>query len=150
MFETASDADLFVDLNTLSLYTWGDRGCCLPRGATHATLRGEHPNLQPNDVLMFQEVVSPTTFTPEDADPTKRWAVRLNSVQASVDPSGQLFEDPPVDGPVPITEIFWGAADALPFPLCVSVKERPGLEISVALGNIVLADHGQTVRDDED
>ena len=26
--------------------------------------------------------------------------------------------------------------------------ERPGLEISVALGNIVLADHGQTVRDE--
>ena len=44
--------------------------------------------------------------------------------------------------PLPITEIEWDAGDALPFPLCVSVKERPGLEISVALGNIVLVDHG--------
>jgi hypothetical protein len=97
-------------------------------------------------VLVFQEVVSPTTFKPEDADRTHRWAVRLTSVKAGVDPSGQLFDEPPVDGPVPITEIAWDATDALPFPICLSVKERPGLEISVALGNVVLVDHGMTVR----
>ena len=38
VFETAHDADLFADLNELSFYTWGDLGCCLPRGATRATL----------------------------------------------------------------------------------------------------------------
>jgi hypothetical protein len=148
VFETAHRAELFADLNTLSLYTWGDMGCCLPRGATHATLRGEHPNLKPNDVLVFQEVVSPTTFKSEDSDPAKRRAVRLTDVKAGVDPSGQLFDEPPVDGPLPVTEIFWDASDALPFALCVSVKERPGLGISVALGNMVLVDHGQTVRDE--
>lgn len=146
VFETTHDAALFVDLNTMSFHTWGDVGCCLPRGATHATLRGHHANLKPNDVLVLREVVSPTTFEPEDADPTRRWAVRLTSVTQSLDPSGQLFDEPPVDAPLPITEIDWDAADALPFPVCLSVKERPGLEISVALGNIVLADHGQTVR----
>src|SRR2546430_527187 len=36
----------------------------------------------------------------------------------------------------------------LPFPLCVSVQEQPGLEISVALGNIVLVDHGRTVHEE--
>src|SRR5262249_49345588 len=41
MFETAHDIQLFRDLNSLSFYTWGDLGCCLPRGATHATLAGE-------------------------------------------------------------------------------------------------------------
>jgi len=148
VFETAHDADLFGDLNELSFYTWGDLGCCLPRGATHATLVGPHPALQAGDVLVLQEVVSPTTLQEEDADPVKRWAVRLTAVQAGVDPSGQLFDRPQVDGPVDITEIFWDAADALPFPLCVSVKEPPDLEISVALGNIVLVDHGQTVRDE--
>ena len=52
------------DLNELSFYTWGDLGCCLPRGATHATLRGEHPDAEaPDDVLVFEEVRSPTTFT---------------------------------------------------------------------------------------
>src|SRR5262249_29663273 len=148
VFETAHDASLLADLNTLSLYTWGDLGCCLPRGATSATVRGKHPDLHANDVLVFREVVSPTTFLAGDADRAKRWAVRLTDVKAGTDPSGQLFDLPPVDGPVEVTEIAWDASDALPFPLCVSVKERPGLEVSVALGNIVLADHGATVRDE--
>jgi hypothetical protein len=148
VFETARSVTLFADLNTLSLYTWGDMGCCIPRGATHATLRGHHPDLQKNAVLVFQEVISPTTFKAEDADRDKRWAVRLRSATPGVDPSGQLFDTPPVDGPLPITEITWDTTDALPFPLCVSVKERPGLEMSVALGNNVLVDHGQTVRDE--
>jgi hypothetical protein len=148
VFETAHEIELSADLNTLSLYTWGDLGCCLPRGATRATLRGAHPDLRENAVLVFQEVKSPTTFKEEDADRAKRWAVRLTDAQAGVDPSGGLFDEPPVNAPLPVTEIFWDATDALPFPLCVSVKERPGLEISVVLGNIVLVDHGQTVRDE--
>lgn len=149
VFETAHTADLFKELSKpLSFYTWGNLGCCLPLGATSATLRDRHPALQPNQVLVFQEVVSPTTFTPADADRARRWAVRLTKVEAGVDPSGQLFAQPPVNGPVDITEIAWDAADALPFPLCLSVQEQPGLDISVALGNIVLVDHGQTVRDE--
>jgi hypothetical protein len=148
VFETAHDIDLFKDLNSLSFYAWGDLGCCLPRGATHATLRGEHPRLKPNDVLVFKEVRSPTKFTEKDADRAKRWAVRLTDVRAGVDPSGHLFDErSPTNAPLPVTEIFWDTADALPFPLCISVKEQPGVEISVALGNIVLADHGRTVRE---
>ena len=145
VFETARAAILFVDLNEMQLYSWGDLGCCLPRGATSATLRGVHPQLQPGAVVVFQEIVSPTTYQTEDADRNKRWAVRLTTVTASVDPSGGLFDEPPSNSPVPVTEIAWDAADALPFPFCVSVQERPGLQISIVLGNIVLADHGQTV-----
>jgi hypothetical protein len=148
-FETAHDAVLDERLNRLSFYSWGDNGCCLPRGATAATLRGNLANVQHvGDILVFEEVVSPTTFVPEDADRAHRWAVRLTSVLASTDPSGQLFDEPPVDGPVDVTQIAWDAADATPFPFCLSVEERPGLEVSVAMGNIVLADHGQTVQDE--
>ena len=144
VFETAHDAVLDERLNRLSFYTWGDNGCCLPRGATRATLRGHLAGCCiVGDILMFEEVVSPTTFVAEDADRTHRWAVRLTEVTDSTDPSGQLFDDPPVDAAVDVTEIAWDAADALPFPLCLSVEERPGLEVSVALGNIVLADHGR-------
>jgi hypothetical protein len=150
VFETAHEIQLVPDLNSLSFYTWGDLGCCLPRGATHATLRDEHPALRPGDVLVFKEVFSPTKLTKEDADRAKRWAVRLTDVRAGVDPSGHLFDQvSPANAPLLVTEIFWDAADALPFPVCVSVAEQPGLEISVALGNIVLADHGQTVRAEE-
>ncbi|HKH70520.1 MAG TPA: hypothetical protein VKA59_04180, partial [Vicinamibacterales bacterium] len=142
VFETVRDTALFTDLNLLRLYAWGDSSCCLPRGATRTTLRGAHPNLKPNDVLVFEEVVSPTTFESEDADRAHRWAVRLTAVRPGTDPSGRLFDNPPVDAALPITEIEWDSSDALPFPLCLSVKDRPGLEVSVARGNIVLADHG--------
>ena len=148
VFETARDTSLFVDHNTMSIYTWGDVGCCLPRGATRATLKGAHPNLSAGDFVVFQEVASPTEFTAADADRAKRWAVRLTEVKASVDPSGGLFEETPADAPLDVTEIAWDAADALAFPLCVSVADRPGLAISVVFGNIVLADHGQTVHDE--
>jgi hypothetical protein len=150
VFETAVDATLDQRLNQFSFYTWGDSGCCLPRGSTRATLRGRHPLLQPdgirpNAILIFEERLSPTTFKAADRDLTRRWAVRLTQAELSSDPSGALFDHPAGSGAVDVTEIAWDAADALPFPLCLSVAERPGEEISVALGNVVLADHGLTL-----
>jgi hypothetical protein len=149
VFETAHDAALKTDHNMLSFYTWGDAACCLPRGATNATLRGAHPDLRPGSVLVLQEAISPTTLRPEDADPSRRWAVRLTGVKPGVDPWGRLFDSVPADAPVDVTEIAWNAADALPFALCLSVETQPDTGISVVLGNIVLADHGRTVRGEE-
>ena len=148
VFETAHPKSLFADLGTLDFHAWGDGGCRLPRGATAATLRGHHPDLAVGDLLLLAEVVGPTTFLVEDADPSKRWIVRLTSVAAGVDPSGGLFEPVPFDGPVDVTAIAWDAADALPFALCLSVAERPGLAIATAHGNVVVADHGRTVGDE--
>ncbi|HEY4266370.1 MAG TPA: putative baseplate assembly protein, partial [Micropepsaceae bacterium] len=145
IFETQYAAILDERLNQIFFYSWGDGGCCLPRGTTSATLAGHVVSLKPGDILVFQEMISPTTFKPEDADRSHRWAVRLTAVTLSSDPSGQLFNEPPVDGPVDVTEITWDAADALPFPLCLSVTARPELKISMAFGNIVLADHGRTI-----
>ena len=144
-FETAHAATLDEDLNELHFYTWGDHGCCLSRGATRATLAGHATALKRGDFLLLEEVQSPTTFAAADADPAHRWVVRLTEVTLSSDPSGRLFDEPPVDAPLDVTEIAWDAADALPFPLCLSVAERPGLVISVARGNLVLVDHGLTV-----
>ena len=144
VFETAHAATLDEGLNELAFYTWGDEACCLPRGATRATLRGTAPTLATGDILIFEERFSPTAFTREDADHAHRWAVRLTEVRRTVDPSGQLFDEPPVDGPLDVTEIAWDAADALPFALCLTVAARPKLQVSVAMGNNVLADHGQT------
>src|SRR4051812_868353 len=150
VFETALDAVLDKRLNQFSFYTWGDSGCCLPRGTTRATLRGRHPlllpdGIKPNAILIFEERLSPTTHQAADRDLTRRWAVRLTEARLSSDPSGALFDHPAGSGAVDVTEIAWDAADALPFPLCLSVAERPGEEISVAFGNVVLADHGLTV-----
>ncbi len=50
-----------------------------------------------------------------------------------------------------MTEIEWHDDDALRFPLCVSAVTERGYrdDISRALGNIVLADHGRTVKAEE-
>jgi hypothetical protein len=144
-FETVGDATLYASHERFDFWTWGDAGCCLPKGATSATLLGHHPNLAAGDLLVLAEVAGPVTGRPEDADPAKRAAVRLTSVLASTDPSGGLFVDPPTNASLDVTEIAWAPADKLPFPLCVSVEEHPGLVVGEAWGNVVLADHGRTI-----
>ena len=148
MFETASDAILRPAHNRFFFYTWGDTGCCLPRGSTAATLEGHAEGLRAGDFLIFKEALSPTRFDESNADRSHRHVVRVTRVTLDVDPSGGLFQPAPVDGPAPITRIQWDASDALPFALCVSAATRPDLRISVALGNVVLADHGATIRDE--
>lgn len=145
VFETAHDALLDASLNELRFYTWGDDACCLPRGSTRATVRGHVAELKVGDLLLLEEVLSPTTFSAADADHSHRWVVRLTEVTLSNDPSGGLFDEPPTSAPLDVTELAWDAADALPFALCLSVAARPGLAPSVARGNMVLADHGLSV-----
>jgi len=148
VFETMHDALLFEAHNELSFYTWGEKKCCLPKGATSATLLGHFPNLKAGDVLIFIEVHSPQTGEPEDADPAHRYAVRLTHVILSHDPLGGKFLEEPNDDPVDVTEIQWAAEDALPFPLCIT-ETKDNNEISIAIGNIVLADHGFTIKKPE-
>ncbi len=145
VFETVETAVLHSDLVTLHFYTWGDLSCCLPKGATAATLRGAHPQLRAGDVLVLAETVSPATGEEAGADPSRRWAVRLVDVRTSADPSGGLFDTPPASAAVEVTEIVWHDDDALPFPLCVTAGDGT-VETAVAWGNIVLADHGATVH----
>jgi hypothetical protein len=213
VFETIHDATLFKDHTELYFYTWGDKRCCLPKGATKATLKDHYPNLKAGDVLIFEEILGPLTGKQEDADPAHRHAVRLievysiyfeltdespeklladgvpddvvtqlkaiqckmffgennflNEVQAQIgEAQTTQFKSlllqhaahklvDPLTGDN-ITEIQWGIEDALPFPLCISAvtDEQHGHKytenISVARGNIVLADHGCTVQQDFD
>ena len=143
VFETVDHAVLHSDLSELAFYTWGELGCCLPRGATTATLAGKHPALRAGDVLVLAEKVSPTSGKQADADPTKRHPVRLTHVATSTDPSHTAIPD----GSEFVTQITWDDADALPFPLCLNTDDGD-IPVSVAWGNIVLADHGET-RDGE-
>jgi len=149
VFETMHEARLDPAHNELHFYTWGDRKCCLPAGATHATLIGRYENLRPNDVLIFEERIGPKTGSDADADPSHRHAVCLIGVNLSTDPLGGRFQESPDDKPIDVTEIEWHAGDALRFPLCLSADTDSGFRenISVALGNIVLADHGRTITE---
>ncbi len=83
VFETMDDALLFGANNEINFYTWGESECCLPKGATHATLRDVASNrllLCVGDVLIFEERRGPKTNDPADADPMHRHAVRLKRV----------------------------------------------------------------------
>jgi len=141
VFETMRDLTLRSAHHEIHLYAWGDRECCLPAGATAATLKGPLPNLAEGDLLLFEEVLGPQTGFFGDADPLHRHVVRLTKAEAGEDPlNGQE-----------VVEIAWDAADALPFPLCLSAT-TDGVHgaayaenVSVARGNLVPADHGLTV-----
>lgn len=160
VFEPMWDQVLYLELNQISFYTWGDMDCCLSQGATEATLHGSYPTLQSGDVLIFQEMVGPQTGNAADADIRHRCAVRLIQV-ATRDASGNLLVDPlfedgtglplksPAQKPTPVTEIQWSQEDALPFPVCISSTYLDSngdthvlTDVSLVFGNVVLADHG--------
>jgi hypothetical protein len=184
VFEVMREEDLVLSEahNRIPIYTWGDFDCCLPRGATSATLvdeflvaqppppdkdkykqdpsgkqqmlaarqkpPGKHKPPEPKrkldlhrgQVLIFEEVISPRTGEAADVDLTHRHPVLLTRVDPDVDQlTGQ-----------PVVEIEWAAADALPFPLCLStIGSAPDCErledVSIARGNVVLVDHGRTI-----
>ncbi|HUF60481.1 MAG TPA: putative baseplate assembly protein [Verrucomicrobiales bacterium] len=145
VFEPLHGFTLRAAHNKMSFHTWAQDECCLPRGAVRATLRGSFPALQAGDVLIFEELKGPRTGHPEDADPRHRHSVRLIDSRVSEDPLGDETVSP-LQG-IPVTEIEWHPDDALPFPLCIS--SRGVEEVSVALGNIVFADHGLTVEGED-
>ena len=103
VFQPMQDAVLYHEHNLINFYTWGESQCCLAAGSTEATLTGAYPNLQPGDVLIFQEVIGPQTGNASDADLRHRCAVRLTQV-AHVDDSGMPLVDPLFDS-TPITQI---------------------------------------------
>ena len=88
VFETIHDITLFAAHNQMAFYTWGDGNCCLPKGATGATLRDDAKQrlrLRVGDVLIFEERIGPNTGDAADADPTRRNAVRLTEVKPAAD-----------------------------------------------------------------
>ena len=127
--------------NQMQIWTWGDAECCLPTGTTSLTLRdGKNAAtklyLEPGDVLLLEEVLGPRTGVKADADPSHRQAVRLTEVAYGSDP---VFGQP-------VVTVWWAREDALTFPLCVSSRGGPLCrdisDVSVAHGNVLLADHG--------
>jgi hypothetical protein len=154
VFESMEALTLYPEQNEMEFYTWGDVQCCLPPGATQATLTGKAPlgaysSLKAGQVLIFEEKVGPLTGNPADADPTHRWAVRLTSA-TTTNNSGKPLADP-VNPGVLLTNITWSSEDALPFPLCISSMTSAGLPIagvSVAHGNVIALDQGEWTQDE--
>ena len=147
-------AALFTAHNEMAFYTWSDQACCLPIGATRATLAGHFPDLnpgpfpdlRPGHFLAFEEVIGPRTGNSADRDRSNRPVVRLEEVSAF---AGGVPLTDPVTGAL-VTEVRWVAEDALVRPLCLSAETDLAFgqvylpQVSVARGNIVPADHGRT------
>jgi len=158
-FETQIDANLSASLNQIFLHAWGDKQCCLPKGATTVDLEGDlaydraldaqNPwKLKPGDFLLFEEVLGAATGLVADADPTHRQIVRLRTVQKTFD----YLEPDPLTGipPMTLTRVTWDLTDALAFPVCLSVnlsKDTYVDHVCVARGNLLLADHGRTISE---
>lgn len=153
----------------INFYTWDHQECWLPKGATSATLkdfsssndkaaqqnqdqaqqasapkeRERCLHLKVGDVLIFEELCGSRTAAEADANPRHRHPVRLTEIKPSTD---RLNND------APVLEVRWAEEDALPFPLRLSAIGSPPCcelieNMSVARGNVVLADHGRRVTE---
>jgi predicted phage baseplate assembly protein len=136
----ARDLAVHPARNRIQLWTWGAEECCLPRGATAATLVDSDGQLglKPGDVLILEEVRNPRTGLLGDADVRHRQAVRLTGVEETTDPAYDQQ----------LLQVSWAEGDALAFPLCLAAVggEECCLiaDVSVARGNVILVDHGRT------
>jgi hypothetical protein len=145
VFEVMVDAKVVAAHNRIEIHTWGNRECCLPCDTTSVDLRGDlTATLEKGDYLLFEEVLGASTGLPADADRAHRQVVRLTDVALTQDPVLAMA----------LTRITWASADALKFPLCLSVVATEGAldgtfidNVSVARGNLALADHGRRVQD---
>lgn len=131
----------------MPFYTWSGARMIVPATATSATLAGHFPHLAPGQVLVLAESRDPvgSERRVQDADPTRRQAVRLTTVVATE--GGVPLRDA-LTGEA-ITQISWHEGDALALALTVG-GERPAAgggtqayaDGAHALGNIVLVDQG--------
>jgi hypothetical protein len=146
VFETFEDLAVSKNLNEIPIYTWFDQKCCLPQGSTTADLLGDlTEELKPGDLILFEEVMGPSTGISADADKNHRQVVRIKDVQLTYDPIG----DPATNLPQAITRISWDRKDALTFSLCISSiydDGSPMKGVSLARGNIAIADHGRSIE----
>ena len=146
IFETVADTSVAEQLNRIDLHTWGLEDCCLPRGARRIDLVGRlaHTStltaawrLRPGSVPALRGGAGPghrADGRRQPRAPADRAAHGRGD--AARRPAGRR-----------LTRVEWGEQDALQFPLCVSAAAQGGgtiTGVSVARGNLVLADHGET------
>jgi len=153
VFETLHGLDLMVEHNAMNFHVADPRtDYLLPVGATTARLEMPHtaaaggaPTLKAGDVLIFEEVLDPVTGSSLRANLRHRHAVRLTRVFAAgaAGHGGANSTTPPGT----VVQIEWAEGDALPFPLYIGRYGRQ--VVTVARGNIVLADHGRRIAHED-
>ncbi len=155
VFTTMHAADLSASRQEIAFYVHDREDAVLRRGAVAARLKDSWldraadqralDGLAVGDVLILEQRLDPASGLSAGVDPNSRHAVRLTQVERL------LLEPAPAQrsaaaAETPVVRIAWDVADALPFDLPVGpFRSISAAEISVALGNVVLADHGAWV-----
>lgn len=146
----AGEINLYRIHNELYFYAWGDRECCLPKGATRAKLRypwqtSESPPDPGQKPPEYEK--APTALTGPKAIASTPPQAQMKLLQVGdvlilaevkgprtgsptdADPTRRhavrltevnYVRDELHDPPIPLVEIAWSLEDALPFPLCIS------------------------------
>lgn len=157
--QSGEEIQFYRDHSKIDFYTWGDNGCCLPRGTTSATLSGELVTEQTPPQEPCESPNKPVDESAADLSQAvlataESIALKLRLKAGDV----LIFEevmgpktghpgdaDPnhrhavrltaveagvdPLNGQ-PVVEISWAEEDALPFPLCLSaLGPPPGCEL---------------------
>ncbi|HEY6723899.1 MAG TPA: putative baseplate assembly protein, partial [Polyangiaceae bacterium] len=166
VFETAHTGALDPRNNRILIHTFGNEQCCLAATTRDlylyhvdvATGVAERPVLQAGDFLLLEEVLGPATGLAADADPLHRQVVQLDAEpEATEDPiytntlvNEVLQRRLAAEAPLPLLKVRIRREDRLEFPVCLSARTpHTGLvrNVSVARGNMVLADHGLTTSE---
>ncbi|HZR27431.1 MAG TPA: hypothetical protein VFA71_01520 [Terriglobales bacterium] len=165
VFETSHPQRLDPKNNQIVIHTWGNDECCLAAGSTEAFLytimpdqTADIPVLKKGDFLLFEEVEGSLSGLAADASPAHRQVVQIDQDPA-ID-SDPLFSNLTVNGipqpllplqtPLPLLRVHWRLQDALVRPICISTRPLNMAllrNVTIARGNIVLADHGLTTSE---
>jgi hypothetical protein len=146
--------ELYASHHDIRFYTWGDLECCLPKGATTATLQGywiEEPGPEvPRPCgSHVEEAAEEVPSEPVASVSGPELHLKLGDVlifeevigpktgnRADADPlhrhpvrlTGIQAGYDPLYPEIAITEIRWSEEDALSFPLCLSAMGPPELQ----------------------
>lgn len=161
VFLTMHDVHLSAALPEIAFHVEDRAGAILHRGAVTAHLedswldrsanRRALDDLRVGDVLVLEQQLDPGSGLSAGVDPSHRHAIRLTKIER-VPAVSSKFRVPGASSSEPHVRITWDAADALPFDLPVGPyrvssgdDNAAARQLSVALRNIVLVDHGAWV-----
>lgn len=132
VFELDEDILINQKFNAMNFYTWGNRGCYLPKGSTEAVLWGDFSELKKGDPILIKDTRK--SEEQKSLDPWRREIVHLTE-----DPG--IEETDPFDSTKSVlTAIKWSK------PL----RYEYGLDDgeTIACGNIARASHGSSKDQD--
>jgi hypothetical protein len=146
------EVQLYAEHNEINFYTWGNAECCLPRGATAATLLDKWMETSPPiteqkyETEQKQHASQPREAYAEtsgESEPRRRaLQLKIGDVLIFEEVFGPKTGDNADANPAhrcavrltkversedpltktPVVEIEWAKEDALPFPLCLSAR----------------------------